>query len=234
MRIAIGSKRPAIGSFARIGLLPRLARAALRFLFGLLFRPRLEGVLPESGPYLVAANHQGWADAFLVLALFPAEPRVHFVGDRRSLTSTWWRRLVLGTLGGIVHVDRDGAVADRSALDGSLRVVSEGGVLGVFPEGRVSRAENELGRFRRGIGYLAMRSRVPVLPVWLRGSAELYLGRELVVRVGKLRFPPAGEPTKEATEAFASQVHDDVARLMTPWEEAASARKWCRWLTTIL
>ncbi len=56
---------------------PRVARHAVRTLFALIFRLRLEGAPPRSGRYMLVANHQGWADAFLLIALFPTEPRLH-------------------------------------------------------------------------------------------------------------------------------------------------------------
>jgi len=54
----------------------------IRAAFSLLFRPRLEGrPPPPRGPYILIANHQGWADAFLLSALFPPAP-LHFFADQ--------------------------------------------------------------------------------------------------------------------------------------------------------
>jgi 1-acyl-sn-glycerol-3-phosphate acyltransferase len=205
----------------------------MRQLFRLLFRIRLEGQLPAKGPYLLVANHQGWADAFLLLVLLPIEPRVYFIADRSATMTLWWKRLVLRSLGVVVAVDRDGR-SERGAIDASLRILQRGAVLGLFPEGRVSRAEGQLGPFHRGIGYLALKAGVPVVPVWLRGTAELYLGRELVVRVGAVRRPVPEPPTRKATERLATQLHEDLVALAEPWSEPVGAIKHWRWLTDIL
>jgi 1-acyl-sn-glycerol-3-phosphate acyltransferase len=210
-----------------------IARGLVRLLFGLLFRMRLDGELPRSGPYLFVANHQGWSDAFLLLALLPAEPRVYFIGDRKAVTTVWWKRLIVGALGVVVPVSRDGT-SERGAVDAVLGLLEQGAVVGIFAEGRVSRAEAQLAPFQRGVGYLAMKAQVPVVPIWLSGTAELYLGRELVARVGAPCSAPAVEPTKPATIAFAAELHDRLATISTPWTERAGVRKHWRWLTDIL
>ena len=64
-------------SAARAGLVARAARGLLRLMLGRLFRLRLVGEPPSSGPYLLIVNHQGWADPFVLIALLPPEPRIH-------------------------------------------------------------------------------------------------------------------------------------------------------------
>lgn len=212
---------------------PRLAVGLVRRLFVLLFKIRLEGQLPTAGPYLLVANHQGWSDAFLLLALLPITPRVYFIADRAAVMTQWWKRVMLRSLGVVITVDRAGR-SERAAIDASLAILRRGAVVALFPEGRVSRAEGQIGSFRRGVGYLALRSGVPVVPVWLRGTAELYLGRELVARIGAPRAPTAAAPTHEETERLASQLRDDVVGLTQPWTERGVTVKHWRWLTDIL
>lgn len=218
---------------SRLPLPGRIGRVLLGALLRLLFRVRLEGELPATGPYILAANHQGWTDAFLLLALFPAEPRITFFADRTAITHVWWKRAVMSIFGGAIHVDRERR-SDHSAIDEALGYLAGGGVLAIFPEGRVSRAEDQLAPFRRGIGYLALRAGVPVVPVGLQGTGELYLGRELIVRVGRPRAIAAAEATKPRTIAVAETIHADVAALMPAWREPALARKRWQWLTNIL
>ena len=230
----------------------RIARLIVRTVFRVLFRTRIEGTAPRRGPYLLIANHQGWADAFLLIALLPAEPQIHFLADRTATMTVWWKRMLLRSLGVVVTVARDGS-SERGAITAALDLLKRGDVVALFPEGRVSRAElgicpdcaklgrdlhrddhghvtRELAPFARGVGYLALKAGVPILPVWLQGTAELYVGRELVVRVGAL-VPPATVPlTKPATEAIAAALYSHVARLARPWSEPVGPRR-LRWLT---
>lgn len=231
--ILASGKRALAGSQGHDELWPRVAVSFVRWLLHLLFRVRLEGTLPTTGPYILVANHQGWSDAFLLLALLPSKPRLHFIADRAETMTLWWKRLILRSLGVVVAVDREQR-SDRRAIETALRILEGGGVLGLFPEGRVSHAEAQLGPFRRGVGYLALKAQVPVVPVWLRGTAELYLGRELTARVGALRLPPNEEPRHETTELFAEQIRGDLVAMSEPWVEPVGIVKRWRWLTNIL
>jgi 1-acyl-sn-glycerol-3-phosphate acyltransferase len=232
--MTIGSRAPRpAASGGAAGVLSQIARAALRVLLGLAFRLRLEGRPPARGPYILVANHQGWADAFLVLALFPAQPRIAFVGDVHAIYGTWWKRLVATSLRVVVPIDRR-STSDRGAIERSLEVLRAGAVLGMFPEGRVSRVEANLGPLHRGAAYVAIRAQVPVVPVWLRGTAELYLGRELAIRVGEPIRPPVGPPTRAATERFTGRLEAALSGLAVPWTEPEGVRKRWRWLTDIL
>jgi 1-acyl-sn-glycerol-3-phosphate acyltransferase len=213
--------------------LQQLARGAIRGIFGALFTLSLEGTPPATGPYVLAANHQGWADAFVLMALFPADPPLVFLGDEQAVTHVWWKRAVMWVFGGVIRIDRTRG-ADPSAIEASLAVLRRGGVLVVFPEGRVSRREDEPIPFHRGVAYLALKAGVPIVPVRLSGTAELYLGRRLAVSVGAPRATASCAATKAATEALAREVHDDVARLMPAWREEQVARKRLRWLTDLL
>jgi 1-acyl-sn-glycerol-3-phosphate acyltransferase len=218
---------------ARAGAWSRLTRALVRVVVGRLFRMRIEGELPSRGPYLLVANHQGWVDPFLLVALLPAEPRLYFIADRHAVTHAWWKRLVLRSLGIVVPVARDGT-SERGAIEAVLKLLRQGAVVGIFAEGRVSRAESALAPFQRGVGYLAIRAQVPVVPVWLRGTAELYLGRDLLARVGPPSRPPAVEPTKQVTIALANELHAQLSRVALPWVELGGVIKRWRWLTDIL
>ncbi len=167
--------------------------------------------------------------------------------------TVWWKRTLLRSLGVVVPVARDGG-SERGAITAALDLLKHGFVVALFPEGRVSRSElgvcpdcarlgrdlhrddhgghatRDLAPFARGVGYLALKAGVPVLPVWLQGTAELYLGRELVVRVGDLVAPPTVPLTKPNTEAVAAALYSRVASLARPWSEPTGPRR-LRWLT---
>src|SRR5437867_3154744 len=165
----------------------RIARLIVRGLFAALFRIRRSGDLPAHGPLIVVANHQGWADGFLLAAAFPLAAPIRLLGDRDGTMGVWWHRAILRLVGLIIPIDRGAAGADRGAIKATFAALARGEIVVVFAEGRVSRAESALGPFARGVGYLALRSGAPVLPVWLSGTAELYLGRDLALIAGRPR-----------------------------------------------
>lgn len=214
-------------------MLSRIARLVVRGVFRALFRVRHYGSLPARGPLLVVANHQGWADGFLIAAAFPLSAEVRLLGDREGTTKVWWWRAVLRAVGLVITIERTSKTADRAAIAATLAALQRGEVVVVFAEGRVSRAESSLGPFARGVGYLALRSGAPIQPVWLSGTAELYLRKELATIAGTPRIVPQGAPTKEATQTLALALHDDLAKLEPSERAPDPAHKRMRWLTTL-
>jgi len=211
----------------------RIARVIVRGLFAAIFRVRHYGSLPAHGPLLVVANHQGWADGFLLAASFPLRADVRLLGDREGTGKVWWWRAVLRAVGIVIPIERASTTADRAAIAATLAALGRGAIVVVFAEGRVSRVESSLGPFARGVGYLSLRSGSPILPVWLSGTAELYLRKELATIAGTPRLVPKEAPTKEATRTLARALHDDLARLEPTNQPADPPRKRMRWLTDL-
>jgi 1-acyl-sn-glycerol-3-phosphate acyltransferase len=211
----------------------RVARLIVRGIFAAIFRVRHYGSLPAQGPLLVVSNHQGWADGFLLAASFPLRAKVRLLGDREGTGKVWWWRAVLRAVGIVITIERTSTTADRAAIAAILAALERGEIVVVFAEGRVSRVESSLGPFARGVGYLALRSGTPILPVWLSGTAELYLRKELATIAGIPRAVTRGAPTKDATQALARALHDDLARLEPSERAPEPSRKRMRWLTNL-
>ena len=108
------------------------ARLLIRGIFGILFHVRVDGELPKSGPLIVVANHQGWADGFFLAAALPLAARVRFLGDRDGTMSVWWHRLLLTSLGLVIPIDRTRRSADRAALGATMDALARGEVVIVF------------------------------------------------------------------------------------------------------
>src|SRR2546423_4603069 len=89
-----------------------LAYRALRLwavpLLHALFRIRVEGreQIPKATPYVLIANHLNWLDSFAILATFPAEPRVHFLGDTTLLVARRVQWALVKSVGGVISVKR--------------------------------------------------------------------------------------------------------------------------------
>ncbi len=161
-------------------------RALLRALFRV-GRWHVEGLehVPQEGPLIVASNHLNLLDAPLVMASLPIGPITVMAKAEygRWFSPAGW---VLRTVD-VIFVNR--GQVDRRALRAALRVLQEGGRLGLAPEGTRSR-HGGLQRGREGVAYLALRTGAPVLPaaVWghERFVADLRRGRrpEYWVRFG--------------------------------------------------
>src|SRR5207237_760886 len=73
-----------------------------------LFRITVEGrdQIPTTGAYVLIANHLNWLDSFAILATFPAEPRVHFLGDTTMLVRRKVQWALVKSVGGYIPVNR--------------------------------------------------------------------------------------------------------------------------------
>jgi len=118
---------------------------------------------PEHGPVVVVANHIGVIDGPL-MAIFAPRP-VHALTKIEMFRGRLGRFL---TLAGQIPLDR--FRADPLAVRVSLRVLREGGAVGVFPEG--TRGNGELDSFRRGSAYLSLVTGATVVPLTFIGSRE--------------------------------------------------------------
>ncbi len=138
-----------------------LARAAVRR--RLPVRVHGADLVPARGPVIFASNHVGAADGPL-LAMFAPRP-VH------ALTKD---TIYAGLLGGFLHasgqIPLDRFRPDPGAVKRCLRVLRDGGAVGIFPEGR--RHGGELDRFHRGAAYFALVTGAPVVPVIMLGTRE--------------------------------------------------------------
>ncbi len=129
-----------------------------------LYRPRVLGAwrLPAQGPAILAVNHSHFVDGPLLLGTAPRP--VHFLIKKEAF---------VGPLGsflrgiGQLSVDRSGA--DRTAVSSALRILADGQVLGIFPEG--TRGDGDFSSLRSGLAYFAVRSGAPVVPVAVLGTA---------------------------------------------------------------
>ncbi|MCM8747471.1 1-acyl-sn-glycerol-3-phosphate acyltransferase [Thermomicrobium sp. CFH 73360] len=184
-------------------------------LLRLLIRFRIEGLqhVPRIGPAIVAANHLHNADPVLIIAAFTRP--VLFMAKKELFTVPVVRWFVRQS--GAFPVDR--GRPDRQALRHAERLLHEGMLVGIFPEGTRS-ITGELQLPHPGVGLLIRRNPfVPVLPVAIWGTEVLPFngakGRKpmrgwprVTVRIGapitvKLQTPDGRERSPE-------EIADDV------------------------
>lgn len=141
-------------------------------LLRVIFRPHVSGVdnLPEEGPAILACNHLSYAD-WLFMPLFSPR-RVTFVAKAEYFTSPgikgWFQKKFFSGAGQ-VPIDRAGAGAASGALRTQLKLLAQGEVCGIFPEGTRSH-DGRLYRGRTGVARVALESGAPVIPVAVVGT----------------------------------------------------------------
>ncbi|MBM9461346.1 1-acyl-sn-glycerol-3-phosphate acyltransferase [Nocardioides sp. zg-536] len=145
---------------------------ALGPLLKVVFRPRAEGVehVPTEGPAIIASNHLSYADWLFMPLVVPR--RVSFVAKAEYFTSPglkgWLQKTFFSGTGNI-PIDRSGANAAAGALLSAKRVLDDGELFGIYPEGTRSH-DGRLYRGKTGIARLALETGVPVVPVAVVGT----------------------------------------------------------------
>jgi 1-acyl-sn-glycerol-3-phosphate acyltransferase len=163
-----------------------LLRIVLSPVLYLVWRPRNSGArnVPKRGPALLVSNHLSFADHFF--GPLPLLRPIYFIGKGEYFTGKGLKGLIskaFFTGVGVVPVDRSGGDAAEAALETGLRILREGKLLGIYPEG--TRApDNRLYRGKTGVARLALKSRVPVVPMAMINTFELMPAGRPVFRLG--------------------------------------------------
>ncbi|HAW60411.1 MAG TPA: 1-acyl-sn-glycerol-3-phosphate acyltransferase [Actinobacteria bacterium] len=189
-------------------------------LFKVLYRLRILGKenIPKSDPVILVANHASYLDP-IVLGLAAYPRRVCFMAKEEL-----FRMPILSYLIGRLHafpVQR--GKPNKSAYKTALRLLSEGKVLGLFPEGtRYHLGPGRLGPGEPGAALVALRSSAPVVPVAILGTDRVLTPRRILPRfsrikvvVGKPFFAGAKEGSKRENLArVTDQIMSSILDLM--------------------
>ena len=197
----------------------RLSRVVIGPALRSIGRPKVAGIenIPAIGPAILASNHLSFIDSmYLPLVIdrpvvFPA--KAEYFAARGPIGRLWAAYLRSTNQ---LQMDREGARSAQATLEAALELLRAGELFGFYPEGTRS-PDGRLYRGRSGIGYLALNSGAPVVPVAMMGTrkmlppgAPLPRPTRIEIRIGKrMEFGHlAGEPPARARRAVA----DDVMR----------------------
>ncbi|GAB2460080.1 1-acyl-sn-glycerol-3-phosphate acyltransferase [Conyzicola lurida] len=131
------------------------------------FRPWVTGLdnIPKTGGVILASNHLSFIDSvFLPLVI---DRRIFFLAKSdyfrgKGLKGWATKAFMNGT--GMLPIDRSGGKASEASLNTGLRVLHEGEVLGIYPEGTRS-PDGKMYRGRTGVARMILEGNVPVVPV---------------------------------------------------------------------
>ena len=163
-------------------------------LMTLFCRPRVDGVdqIPREGGAILVSNHMAVADSFFMPLMMPR--RVTFLAKREYFTGTGVRgKFKKAFFSGVgqVPIDRSSGAAAQAALDTGVRLLSEGKLLGVYPEGTRS-PDGRLYKGKTGVARMALEAGVQVIPIAMFGTdkvnpigSKMWWPHKVVVKVGE-------------------------------------------------
>jgi 1-acyl-sn-glycerol-3-phosphate acyltransferase len=157
-------------------------------LLRLVFRPWVEGEdnVPSEGPAILASNHLSFSDSFFMPLVI--ERRVTFLAKSDYFHGSGVKgRLTAGFFKGVgqLPVDRSGGRASEAALSTGLKVLGEGRLLGIYPEGTRS-PDGRLYRGKTGVARMAVEGKVPVIPVAMIGTDKVQPIGKRLPRIGRV------------------------------------------------
>ena len=174
-----------------------LIKAVLGPIMRLMFRPQVEGAehIPGDGPVILAGNHLTFIDS-MILPLV-CDRQVLFIGKDEYVTGKGLKGRLMAwffTGVGMIPVDRDGGRGGVAALMTGRRVLEEGRMFGIYPEGTRS-PDGRLYRGRTGIARLTLMTGAPVVPFAMIGTDKIQPGGSGMPRPSKVtvRFGEAME-----------------------------------------
>jgi len=202
----------------------RLSRALLRFLIPRLFAVEIKGEenFPKSGGMLLAGNHVAFAEVIMMIAYAPDIPEM-MAGVELPL------EFVTGSLMrfyGIVPIRR--GYLDSAPLEVSKKILSDGGILGIFPEGGIWSTGRKAAQ--RGVSWLSYHGGVPVVPIGFampQGAIRKALhGKKppIIMHVGEPIYPLKNlerQELKAYLDQHGERVMDQITDLL-PEEYRAS------------
>jgi 1-acyl-sn-glycerol-3-phosphate acyltransferase len=153
-------------SHARMSPIQRLLWGLAYLLVKFRWRTQWLGTLPlaEGQGAVIVSNHRSSVDPFFIQTA--TGRKIHWLVAREYCEHPALRWFLSACE--VIAVSRGGI--DTAATKTAIRLASEGGIVGMLPEGRINMTEEFMLPMRPGAALVALKARVPVVPCYIRGA----------------------------------------------------------------
>lgn len=129
------------------------------------FRVEIEGLenIKKEGSLVIAGNHTKWLDPILLVSL--SNRKISFL-TKKELFKGITKPIVKAM--GCIPVDRK--KHDHDALISAYKVLDDGGVIGIFPEGTINRTKDVILPFKIGAVKMANKTNTEIVPFVIKGK----------------------------------------------------------------
>ena len=147
-----------------------IVRTAAEPVLRRMFEMHPEGLehVPRYGPAILAPNHLSFVDPMCVALTVPR--RIIFIGKAEYVDS-WVTRWFM-EMGGVIPVRREDSEKAQGSLMAGVRVLEQGELLGIFPEGTRS-PDGRLYKGKTGAARMALEVGCPIVPTGLVGTEKV-------------------------------------------------------------
>ena len=176
----------------------------MRVLFRLYYNPKIinKEVIPKDGPILIVGNHKHIYDQ--CLTIMATKRVIHYMAKKEYFDGkmAWFFKMV-----GCIPVDR--SIKDHNATDKALKVLNNGGAIGLFPEGTRNKTKDVfLLPFKFGTVSMAKKTNATIIPFGLTGDYK-FRSKNLTIRYGT-PFKVGDMDLEDANK----KLYEEVERLM--------------------
>ena len=181
---------------------------------------RKEDLKKIKGPLIIAANHASWTDVFLIAAALPFNTKI-FPIRYACLSKIFYFPLTLPLVWLLGSFPVEKGVGLEKSLKHSIKILKDKGVVGIFPEGRRQRITDiKFSQPKRGIAYLALKTKTKILPVKIEGQVGMKFSKfflrkyRIRIKIGKIfSLPDQRIISPESCNKPAAYVMEKIRRL---------------------
>ena len=171
----------------------QLFRACTHILCHSYFSIRSYGIehIPKGQPYIVAANHSSHLDTVAIMTALGSESRkLQVAGAKEYFFDSKIKSWFFSNFMNVVPFDRE--TISLQSLNMSKEILNGDMCLLIYPEGTRS-IDGKLQSFKAGLGVLALRTGVPIIPSYIEGTYQAWAKGEKKLSKSKIRVI-FGEP----------------------------------------
>ncbi|AFZ00342.1 lysophospholipid acyltransferase family protein [Calothrix sp. PCC 6303] len=131
------------------------------------------------------------------------------------------------------HVPKGNSIEGMRRLDRVIQAtLNRGEAILLFPEGKLGKTEGKLLPLKRGAAIYAIRSGVPILPVALVGTHDLYFRKQITIRFGEpLVVSQSNRPKSQQVDDVLQQIQDAMVNILPQnYSEALGMKPFRRFL----
>jgi 1-acyl-sn-glycerol-3-phosphate acyltransferase len=150
--------------------------------------------MPREGQYLIVSNHRGIIDPLIVeIALKDTEILASWISKKELYSSPFFGLFVRNS--GSILLNRENSQMGKFFSDIKRDVKEMGYSIAIFPEGTRNKSEERLLEFKDGARIIALKNRLPILPIYIETETDRALGNSLksksikqtiTVRIGEI------------------------------------------------